>query len=550
MNREYNLLQARKIHFDICIIGGGASGAGCALDAQSRGFTTLLIESNDFCAETSSRSTKLIHGGVRYLEQAFRKFDLASLKQVRHGLKERAILLRNAPHLAHPIEILTPCFSWFEAIYYKIGLSLYDLISGTDFLPKSRWLNQKYTLAKIPGLNRKIQSSVVYYDGQFDDARYGLSLVQTASEKGAIAINHLKVIEFIKDLDGKIVGLFAEDLLKGGRIEISAKLFINACGPQADHLRKLANMDLAPIIAKSKGIHLVLDPIAIPNTKCAMLIAGTSDGRILFVIPWEGKLLVGTTDTAIDENTDQVFPDETDTTFILKNINLVLQKEVQVSQVRSAFAGIRPLLKGQRQETKELLRDHYIEEDPISGLISILGGKWTTYRLMAKDCVDLVSQKLGKNNICSSDEIVLKGAQDFHPDHWKLLIKEFAVEEDIAKHLHTKYGSCAKSVLKLGFNKEESGLNARIVGTYPFIKAEIHYAVENEMARTIADFLSRRIRLSFLDWEATFHAIPVVSETMAALLGWTEEQKVENELEFIRYINSISGSINNQSSKS
>jgi glycerol-3-phosphate dehydrogenase len=305
MNRVKNLERLKNEEFDICIIGGGASGAGCALDATLRGFKVALIEKEDFAAETSSKSTKLIHGGVRYLEQAFKNLDFAQLRQVKHGLEERHTVIRNAPHLAHPLSLITPVFSWLEGFYFKIGLTIYSIFAKIDLMPKAEWLTKKQTFEHIPTLTSKLHSSVMYYDGQLDDARYCLALAHSADKAGAVVVNHASIISFEKDGNGKLTSAIVKDNLKelciqnlesyDEQFKIHSKLFINCTGPHGDSIRILANPKQEKRLRPSKGVHIIL-PARVLNSKDAMLIPKTKDGRVIFVIPFEGKVMVGTTD--------------------------------------------------------------------------------------------------------------------------------------------------------------------------------------------------------------------------------------------------------------
>jgi glycerol-3-phosphate dehydrogenase len=306
MNRKEHLERLKTDVFDVCIIGAGASGAGCALDAQLRGLKVALIEKEDFASQTSSKSTKLIHGGVRYLEQAFKKLDFGALKQVRHGLEERHIVLKNAPHLTRPLALLTPCYSWFEGLYFTIGLRIYGFFTKNDPLPKSKWLNKTESLLRIKGLHDKIHSAVMYYDGQLDDARYCTMLVKTAAEKGAAVCNHLEVIDFQYETNHKIKSVRVKDDFGTPDFEIKAKIFINCTGPFADKIRLKANHDLQKRVTQSKGSHLILPQSVMGTNENAMLIPKTSDGRVVFAIPWEGEILLGTTDTPYTAKKSQV----------------------------------------------------------------------------------------------------------------------------------------------------------------------------------------------------------------------------------------------------
>ena len=324
MNRKKSKERLQQETFDVCIIGAGASGAGTALDAALRGYRVALIDRGDICSETSSRSTKLIHGGVRYLEQAIKKLDLAQLKQVRHGLAERRTVIRNAPHLAHPLAILTPVFSWFEGMYMTIGLSLYDRIAGKDAFPKGRWLTKKQALEKSPMLTQQMHSAVLYYDGQLNDARYALALAHSADEAGAAVVNYMAVTGFVKQ-DGRIQAATVGDQLTGETFTIRATVFLNCTGPFADPIRLLANPALEPRIRPSKGVHIVL-PRETLDSDHAILIPKTTDGRVVFAIPFGNKVFVGTTDTDyphIDQE-PLLEPDEVD--YLLETVRPYLAK--------------------------------------------------------------------------------------------------------------------------------------------------------------------------------------------------------------------------------
>ncbi len=532
MKRSTNLQRLQNETFDLCIIGGGASGAGCALDAALRGLKVALVEKSDFAAETSSKSTKLIHGGVRYLEQAFKNLDFAQLRQVRHGLEERHLLLRNAPHLAHPLALVTPVFSWWEGLYYFIGLTLYDwFASGRDTLPKSRWLSGKETLRRVPGLAHGIHSAVLYFDGQIDDARYCLALVRSAAEAGAVVLNHTEVTEFEKDGQGKIVAARLRDTLNsspGQQDEylVSSRLFLNCTGPQADHLRLLANPALSKRLDPSKGVHLVLQNDVL-GSKDALLIPKTRDGRILFAIPFEGKLLIGTTDTAYHNGTAEPILDAGEVDFLLAGLQPYIAQHIGRQHVKAGFGGLRPLIASANRQTKSLLRDHEVERDPDSGLLSLLGGKWTTYRLMAKDAIDTVCEILGNHTECGTGSHLLAGAEGYDADFWKKIERDYGLETDISQHLTLKYGTRAESVARLATGQAE--LSERLLPAYPFLKAEIVYAVREEMACSVRDFIARRIRLEVTDWQAALDAAPVVADLMGRELGWTKETR-EKEL--------------------
>nr|WP_295923590.1 FAD-dependent oxidoreductase [uncultured Dyadobacter sp.] len=524
MNRTTSLASLQNESFDICIIGAGASGAGCALDAVLRGYKVALIDKKDFASETSSRSTKLIHGGVRYLEQAFKKLDFAQLKQVRHGLEERHIVLKNAPHLARPLALMTPVNSWFEGLYFKIGLQIYDTFAAHDTLPKSKWLNKKEVLSKIPTLDRKkLHSGVLYYDGQLDDARYCLALAQSASESGATVANYVEVKGFGKDNAGKLNVVHATDALTGNTMAIRAKLVINCTGPFADHVRLMANPGLSERIRPSKGVHLVL-PYNTLNSEYAMLIPKTSDGRVVFAIPFEGATMIGTTDTECDDIDDEPTLNGAEKQYLADTLNPYLAKPISVGEIRAGFGGLRPLLAADpSKSTKSLVRDHEVELDESSGLVSLLGGKWTTYRLMAKDTIDQADQLLGQTRLCRTADHILAGGEGYRSEGWQELVSKFNLPEEIAKHLARKYGSRAIHIGKLTL--ENSSLAQRLSAAYPYIRAEVIYTVRSEMAVTPRDFLARRIRFEITDWNETLNCLTIVADLMAGELGWTDEQK-------------------------
>lgn len=528
MNRANHLQKLRDESFDLCIIGGGASGAGCALDAALRGLKVALIEKTDFAAETSSRSTKLIHGGVRYLEQAFKNLDLAQLRQVQHGLEERHILLKNASHLAHPLALITPVFNWWEGLYYSIGLALYDwFASGKDVLPQSRWLSKNETLQRAPGLSRHIHSAVLYYDGQIDDARYCLALIQSAAEAGAVVVNHTEVIDFEKDKSGVIQTAICRDLLgtdksQQKKLRVNARIFLNCTGPFADHLRSRANSALEPRIRPSKGVHLVL-PSPILGSRDALLIPKTKDGRIIFAIPFENALLLGTTDTDCPAGEAEPVLETGEAEFLLNTLQPYVHSPLNPAQIRAGFGGLRPLITASKRHTKSLLRDHEVEHDPASNLLSLLGGKWTTYRLMAKDAVDRVCALLGVPTACRTESHLLPGAEAYEADFWKKIERDFGLEADISQHLALKYGTRALRVAALA--KTQPELSERILPGYPFLRAEVVYSVQEEMACTLRDMMARRMRLEITDWQAAGEAAPVVAGYMGRELGWTEAEK-------------------------
>lgn len=518
MNREQNLKRLREETVDICIIGAGASGAGAALDAALRGYRVALIDRGDISGETSSRSTKLIHGGVRYLEQAIKKLDLAQLRQVRHGLAERRTVLRNAPHLAHPLPLLTPVFSAIEGLYITIGLTLYDLIAGQDSLPKGRWLNKARALSRMPTLTPRMHSAVLYYDGQLNDARYALALAHSADEAGATVANYVAITGF-EGHNGRIETAIGRDELTGETFSIRARLFLNCTGPYADAIRLMANPDLEQRIRPSKGVHIVL-PRETLQSDCAMLIPKTDDGRVVFAIPFGDKVFVGTTDDDYADLDREPVLEPQEITYLLDTLRPYLAKTPDKADVQAGFGGIRPLIVSSRADTKTLLRDHEVEYDPKSNLVSLLGGKWTTYRLMAQDAIDRAGELLGKSADSTTENHFLVGGEQYRFEDWHKLQSQYGLPADVCQHLMQTYGNRAERVAEL--TKEHPHLAQKLTDTLPFLNAEVVYQVRQEMAVRPRDVLARRWRLELSDWQLSASLTPQVVELMAAELGWPD----------------------------
>jgi glycerol-3-phosphate dehydrogenase len=533
MNRQESLHKLKQEEFDICIIGAGASGAGCALDAALRGYKVALIDKQDFASETSSKSTKLIHGGVRYLEQAFKKLDFAQLKQVRHGLEERHLVLSNAPHLARPLALVTPVESWFEGLYFTIGLKMYDSFASNDSLPKSKWLSKSEVLKHMPKLNKnKVHSAVLYYDGQLDDARYCLALVQSASEAGAVVSNYVEVTGFGKNGQGKIDSVSVIDSRLGDSFTIRTKLVLNCTGPYSDHIRIMGNEKLEERIRPSKGVHVVL-PYDTLNSTHAMLIPKTSDGRVVFAIPFEGAMILGTTDTECEDLKEEPNLNDKEMNYLVGTLNPYLEDKIDISKLRAGFGGLRPLLSAEStKSTKSLLRDHEVEIDTLSGLVSLIGGKWTTYRLMAKDAIDQIDSIFTQRNECKTSNHILAGGVGYEFDHYKKLTGKYGLPINVCQHLVQKYGSRAEDVCLL--TVYDPDLKELLDPAYPYIGAEVVYCARVEMATTPRDFLARRIRLEITDWDTTLNVLPVVGRLMAKELKWPD-QKMEEEVMAYRH---------------
>jgi glycerol-3-phosphate dehydrogenase len=524
MNRELELKKLKSETFDVCVIGAGASGAGVALDAQLRGLKVCLIDRGDFVSETSAKSTKLIHGGVRYLEQAFKNLDLGQLKQVRHGLAERKYLLSNGSHVSHPLGIITPVFSLFEAVYYTIGLKIYGWFAKKDHLPAARWVSKKETLLMAPNVSSKIHSAVMYFDGQLDDARFAFALSQTAQQQGVATANYVKVVDFGFDNNGKLNLANCIDTISNESFSIRSKIFVNCTGPFADDLRLKANPTEEARITPAKGVHIVV-PKRFFDSDRAMLIPKTKDGRLIFMIPFGTSVMVGTTDTKYNSIEKEPVLELEEVDFLLDTVKDYLKEIPTKADITAGFGGLRPLITAKSRnpnETKSLLRDHEVEHDTESGLISLLGGKWTTYRLMAEDTVNKICDLIGLHKQSSTHEFKLIGCQNPKPE------KPDNFELEIFEHLLKTYGDKTSEILNIC--KNQPALYERIHKDYPYIKAEIDYCLVTEMIIKPRDYLARRTRFELMNWKACSEATPIVAAAMAAKLGWSAE-KLQKEIE-------------------
>jgi glycerol-3-phosphate dehydrogenase len=514
----------------VCVIGGGATGSGCALDSQLRGYKTVQLEASDFASGTSSASTKMAHGGVRYLEEAIRRLDPQEYRVLQRALHERVHMLRNAPFLTRTLEFITPCFSWLDVAYFETGLKLYDWIAGGDGLAPSRFISREETLRLMPALGAdRLVGSVAYTDGQFDDARFNITLVKTFAAAGGEALNYARVVAFQKTKDGKIAAAEVEDRISGGRLWVRARAFINATGPHADVVRRMANSAATPRMRLSKGIHVLL-PLEVLSSADALLVPRTEDGRVLFAIPWQERLLVGTTDdeTSLD---DPLEVTKEEVAYVLRQLNTYLARPVTPDQIVSATAGLRPLVSARKSgDTKHLARDHEVESDGASGLISVMGGKWTTYRAMAEDTLNAVQAQLGGGGECSTLQHPLLGSLNYTRDFWQTLAKQFGVPELTARHLAEKYGSRASDVLDLA-EKEPDLARPLVEGAAP-IRAEVIFGAREELAATIEDVLARRTGMQMYGWREAMRAAPVVAELLARELGWSDAAKRDSVNEY------------------
>jgi len=492
-------------NWDVIVIGGGATGLGIALDSVTRGYRTLLLEQVDFAKGTSSRSTKLVHGGVRYLGQGH--IDL-----VKEALYERGLLLKNAPHLAKNQTFIIPNYSWWNAIFYTTGLKVYDFLSGKQSLGKSTFISKSKVLKRIKTVNKiKLKGGVSYQDGQFDDARLAVNVAQACIERGATVLNHFKVNELLKKHNGTINGVVATDTETKRTYHLKGKAIINATGVFADDILKMDKSTGKNMIRPSQGVHLVLNNTFLPGAD-AIMIPKTDDGRVLFLVPWHDKVIVGTTDTLLDEHSLEPKALEEEVDFILSNVNAYLSKEVSRKDVLSIFAGLRPLAAPQdeSEKTKEISRSHKIVTSD-SGLISVIGGKWTTFRKMAQDTLDkVIKAKMLPERKCITQDLKIHGAKETN---------------DWSNHLYV-YGSDQEGIQKLIQENPKLGKKIHINAAY--VQAEVIWAARFEMARTVEDVLARRVRMLFLDARAAIESAPIVAELLAQELNknknWEQEQ--------------------------
>jgi glycerol-3-phosphate dehydrogenase len=522
-NRAEELQDIEGRKFDVCVIGGGATGAGCALDAQLRGLRTVMLDAGDFAGATSSAATKIVHGGVRYLEEAIKGVDPKEYHVLIRALHERVRMLNNAPHLTRQLEFLVPSYHWLDAAYLDIGLKIYDWLAGSGRISPSKYLSREETLKRMPELKQEgLIGAVEYADGQFDDARYNIALVETFSQAGGSALNYARVVDFGRDNVGLLSGVSVRDERTGAQFSVQAKVFVNATGPFTDSIRTMATPSVPKRMRLSKGSHILL-PLDLFPTKDAMLIPKTDDGRVLFAVPWNGRLLVGTTEQEVSPG-DEFFVSREDIAFMLGQLNKYLEHPVSPSQIVSGFAGARPLVSaGENQSTKKIARDDVIEVDPSSGLISIMGGKWTTHRAMAEDTINAVQKALGVPLTESPTRAhALYGGEGFSGDLWEKLMAAHPISKETAHHLAAKFGTAAENVLQLTL--ENRDLAQPILPTNPAIQAEVIYSVRQELAVTIEDVVARRLGIQFYSWREAIHAAPVVGSLMAEELHWSDTE--------------------------
>jgi len=517
MNRDTlikKLLDETQQKWDIVVIGGGATGLGIALDAVTRGYKTILLEQSDFAKGTSSRSTKLVHGGVRYLAQG-------DILLVTEALHERGLILKNAPHLTANQEFIIPVYTWWDVVLYTVGLKFYDLLSGRLSMGKSYYINPTKALERLPLLKPEgLKGGIVYHDGQFDDSRMAVSIAKACVENGGVVLNYFRVSSLIKDDKGKITGVRASDTESGNEFDISGKLVINATGVFADEIHRMDDPSAKQTIRPSQGVHIVLESSFL-QSRSAIMIPKTDDGRVLFAIPWYGKVVAGTTDTPLDTITLEPRALDEEIDFILRTAGKYLTRPPKREDVMCIFAGLRPLAADPDNPaaTKEVSRRHKITLSA-SGLLSIIGGKWTSYRRMAEETID----KAIKTGIVDSRKCIT-GSFSFYPNGKTLKSERLKI-----------YGNNADEI-EIMIN-DHPYLGELIDDRLPYTKAEIIWICRNEMPRTLEDMLARRTRALFLDARASSEASTVVACLMAKELGFDSEWELNEIAMFKKLVNS------------
>ena len=509
MNRDQMLKKLRRSEgrvWDMLVIGGGATGLGTALDATTRGFKTLLLEQSDFSKGTSSRSTKLVHGGVRYLAQG-------DISLVLEALHERGLLRQNAPHLVKNQKFIIPNYSWWTGPFFTVGMKVYDMMAGSLGLGPSEHISKEETLKAIPNLSEKdLTGGVIYYDGQFDDSRLAVNLTQTIIENDGVALNYFKVTGLLKDDSEMVCGVVAKDMESGEEFEIKSKAVVNATGVFVDDILKMNDPESKKIVRPSQGVHVILDKSFIQGD-AAIMIPKTSDGRVLFAVPWHDKVVVGTTDTPIDDASLEPRALDEEIEFILSTAAKYLEKDPTKEDVLCIFAGLRPLAapQGNDLSTKEISRSHKLIVS-LSGLVTITGGKWTTYRKMAEDTVNKAMMIAGLDHKkCVTENMPIHG---------------YVKAVDYDDHLYI-YGSDRVKLMDL-VNKNPK-LGDKLHSDLPFLKVEVLWAVRNEMARSVEDVLARRVRALFLDARASIEMADEVAKIMAEELKY-DKQWVDNQI--------------------
>lgn len=548
--------------FDVLIIGGGATGTGSAVDAATRGLNVALVERNDFASGTSSKSTKMAHGGVRYLEKAFWQLSKAQLDLVIEALNERNNMIKTAPHLVTILPILIPVYTYWQVPYFYVGTKMYDLFAGRQNLRSSFLMGPSKTLAVAPQLDGKnLKAGLVYHDGSFNDSRLNSTLAVTAIENGATVLNYVDVTQLLKK-DGKVVGALARDRETGKEYKINAKSVVNATGPYAD---VILDMDKDPqgfapkevqkpkMVVPSAGVHIVLPDYYCPK-ELGILDANTSDGRVMFFLPWQGKVLAGTTDVPLDKIPENPTPTEADIQDILQELQHYIKFPVRREDVLSAWSGIRPLVKDPRAKdsgsTQNLVRSHLLFTSD-TGLVTISGGKWTTYREMAEETINEVVRNLQlpvKKSVTKN--LILAGGENYDTTLAPRLAQKYGITAPLAEHLAANYGTRAPLILEIYKQDKSNQLPVGLAAStdnisyeqfqHPFSVAELKYCIKYEYIRTPVDFLARRTRLAFLDSKAAAQSIDGVVKVLGDELNWDSSKRSEETQkasEFIKTFN-------------
>uniref|UniRef100_A0A7N6BAI4 Glycerol-3-phosphate dehydrogenase, mitochondrial n=1 Tax=Anabas testudineus TaxID=64144 RepID=A0A7N6BAI4_ANATE len=521
--------------FDVLVVGGGATGAGCALDAVTRNLKTALVERSDFSSGTSSRSTKLIHGGVRYLQKAIMQLDYEQYMMVKEALHERANLLEIAPHLSAPLPIMLPVYKWWQLPYYWAGIKMYDLVAGIQCLKSSYILSKTKALELFPMLKKdKLVGAIVYYDGQHNDARMNLAIALTAARYGATIANYTEVVHLLKTNDPhtgkeKVCGAHCRDVITGQEFDIRAKCVINATGPFTDSLRKMDNQETKNICQPSAGVHIVIPGYYSPDNM-GLLDPATSDGRVIFFLPWEKMTIAGTTDTPTNVTAHPI-PGEDDINFILREVRNYLSPDVEVRRgdVLAAWSGIRPLVTDPNsKDTQSICRNHIVSISD-SGLVTIAGGKWTTYRSMAEETLDAAIKAHSLSaEPCKTVGLMLEGGKGWTPTLYIRLVQDYGLENEVAQHLASTYGGKAFDVAKMAqvTGKRWPIVGKRLVSEFPYIESEVQYAIK-EYACTAIDVIAQRTRLGFLNVQAADEALPRIVQIMGKELDWSQERRTK-----------------------
>eukprot|EP00518_Triparma_eleuthera_P020377 CAMPEP_0197559176 /NCGR_PEP_ID=MMETSP1320-20131121/20706_1 /TAXON_ID=91990 /ORGANISM="Bolidomonas sp., Strain RCC2347" /LENGTH=624 /DNA_ID=CAMNT_0043120577 /DNA_START=65 /DNA_END=1936 /DNA_ORIENTATION=- len=571
-SRKKQINRLKKETFDVLVIGGGSVGSGVALDASTRGLSVGMVERADFASGTSSRSTKLIHGGIRYLENAFKNADVGQLELVKEALAERAHMLKAAPYMNTALPIMIPmyCKKWYDPLfipYYMAGVKVYDFVAklhGESGVPNSHFIDKEEAKFQFPMINEKdLWGAIVYYDGQMNDSRMNLHLALTATQAGAAIASQTTVLSVSHDpVTGKCDGVMVQDNITGHKFKVKAKVVVNATGPFSDAVRKMDDPEAENIIKGAAGVHVVL-PDHYSPAKMGLIVPKTSDGRVLFFLPWEGATISGTTDSE-SELTMEPKPTDKEVGFILEEANnyLKLDKSVASKDVKAAWSGIRPLVMDSAKsgDTKAISRSHVIEVSK-SNMVTIAGGKWTTYRRMAEDVVDRVLEvepmtKMGKKlgecvtegrGIIGADRAGVVANGKF--DRINITLRdEYELPKDVAKHLVSNYGTRALQIAELCKADGEfycpqvsSKLYGakRIVSKFPFLEAEVIFACRQEYALTAQDVLARRTRLAFIDSDAADACCERVVELMGTELGWNKARQKKEVAEFRKWLETM-----------